>query len=587
LWLLFFFRVLFKCYRIGPYQTLSTKKNKTMKFPANLTRQLALLNCAFLVGSCGGSSSSSGSAPVIPTPTPQSQFVDIIASSGINFSVGFSETPGDLFDVRYFAGGVAAGDYDQDGDIDLFVVRGDIGPNLLYRNDGNNVFSDVAAAAGLAFTKSATENYRHSGPTFADMDGDGDLDLFIGGVQGDPCRVFANNGDSTFTDVTSSSGLDAMGASQTISAAFGDYDIDGDVDLLLAHWGVERSAQSPGDTEHLWRNESTVSQIRFVSVSVEAGISPSIIALPDPFAPLENVDYTFAPTFVHLNDDRYPDIVMVADVNTSMAFMNNADGTFSNITDVDVIQDANGMGSAVGDYDNDGDIDWFVTSIYRDSGALVENGNRLYRNDGGQFVDVTDTADVANGGWGWAACMTDLNNDGNLDLYHTNGWPFDAIGDYTADASRAFISNGDGTFTNQASELGIADQDQGRGVVCADFDRDGDVDIFLWGNEGGNSARFFRNDESENNYLTVKLRGLPPNTEASGARIRAVVGDVEQLREVSIGSNFISQNPTEQYIGIGIAAQVDSLIVEWSDGLVSDLSIVPANQRIVVDHPGL
>jgi len=562
-----------------------------MNLPKNRVWHWVWLSFAFTFASCGGGggNSSGNVPPPPPPPPPPTQFTGVTSSSGINFSVEFSKKPGDEFNIPYFAGGVASGDFDDDGDIDLFVVRGDIGPNLLYQNEGDNVFIEVAAAAGLAFTKSATENYRHSGPMFADMDGDGDLDLFLGGIQGDPCRIFANNGDGTFVDVTVGSGLDGIGAPQNVSAAFGDYDMDGDLDMLVAHWGTDRTGQDPGDTEHLWRNVSTPAQIRFESVSVEAGISPSIITLPDPYVPEHQIgiDYSFAPSFAHLNDDLYPDIVMSADVNLSMAFMNNGDGTFSNITDVEVIRDANGMGSTLGDYDNDGDLDWFVTSIYRDSNPLIENGNRLYRNDAGVFVDVTDTAGVINGGWGWAACFVDLNNDGNLDLYHTNGWQFDDIGDFTADTSRAFMSNGDGTFTNEAFSLGIADKDQGRGVVCADFDRDGDIDIFLWANEGNNAGSLYRNDTSDNNYLVVKLRGLPPNTAAAGARIRATVGNVTQMREVSIGSNFISQNPTEQHFGVGQAPQIDSLTIEWPDGLTSDLGIVQANQRIVVDHPGL
>ena len=127
----------------------------------------------------------------------------------------------------------------------------------------------------------------------------------------------------------------------------------------------------------------------------------------------------------------------------------------------------------------------------------------------------------------------------------------------------------------------------GRGVVCADFDRDGDIDIFLWANEGNNAGSLYRNDTSDNNYLVVDLRGLPPNTAAAGARILATVGNVTQMREVSIGSNFISQNPTEQHFGVGQAPQIDSLTIEWPDGVTSDLGIVQANQRIVVDHPGL
>ncbi len=543
--------------------------------------------CCLAACSGGGGSGGGNTAPppAPPAPVPQTLFDEVTTGSGVQFEVGFSKITGDLFDVPFFAGGVASGDFDGDGDIDLFIVRGDIGPNLLYRNDGNNVFMEIAAAAGVANTKSATENYRHSGPMFADMDGDNDLDLFLGGVQGDPCRLFSNNGDGTFSDVTAGSGLDGIGATQTVSATFGDYDLDGDLDLFLSHWGVERSEVNPGDTEHLWRNESTAGQIRFTSVSEAAGISPSIINLQDPYVPLQEIDYSFSPSFVHLNDDLYPDIVMSGDVNGSMVFMNNADGTFDNVTDVEVIKDANGMGSAVGDYDNDGDLDWFVSSIFRASNPLEENGNRLYRNDAGVFVDVTDTAGVIDGGWGWAACFMDIDNDGNLDLYHTNGWQFDHIGDFTSDTSRAFMSNGDGTFTNKALDLGIADKDQGRGVVCADFDRDGDVDIFLWANEGNNAAALYRNDSIGNNYLVVKLRGAAPNTAAAGARINATVGGSTMMREVTLGSNFISQNPTEQYFGIGNAAQIDKLLIRWPDGSTTDLGVVPANQRIVVDQP--
>ena len=548
---------------------------------------LALIGAIGLI-SCGGSGGTDAGPPVPPLPPPPvagPQFSEVTASSGMAFSVGFSEEPGGVFDIPFFAGGVASGDYDADGDIDLFVVRGDIGPNLLYRNDGGNVFEDVAPAAGVAFTKSSTENYRHSGPMFADMDGDGDLDLFLGGVQGDPCVVFANNGDGSFADVTSGSGIDGVSSEQNVSAAFGDYDLDGDLDLFVAHWGTPRAFQNPGDTEHLWRNESTAGQIRFVSVSIEAGLSPSIINLPDPRVAPSDTDDTFAPSFARIDDDLYPDIVVAADFNTSMVFINNTDGTFVNNTDVDVITETNGMGSALGDYDNDGDLDWFVTSIFRSEGATVPNGNRLYRNDGGAFADITGAAGVADSGWGWGACFLDLENDGDLDLYHTNGWQFEMNGNFDADTSRAFVSDGIGVFVNQANSLGLTDSDQGRGVVCADFDDDGDVDIFLWSSNNENGARLFRNDADDNNFLTVTLNGLPPNTQAAGARIEVTVGNTTQMREIVIGSNFVSQNPTAQTIGLGSAPQADSLVVEWPDGKNSDLGTVQANQRLVIDHP--
>ena len=548
---------------------------------------------SFVAVSCGGGGSGGGAPAPLPetaAPAPTvvtSRFTEVTASSGISFAVAFSHRPDDVFDVPHFSGGVASGDYDDDGDIDLFVVRGNVGPNLLYRNRGDNTFEDVAAGAGLANTRSAFQNYRHSGPAFADMDGDGDLDLFIGGVQGDPSFVFRNNGDGTFTDVTAGSGIDRLRSQQNVSSAFGDYDLDGDVDLLLAHWGTPRSNSNPGDTEHLWRNDSTPDAIRFVSVSVEAGLSPSVQNLQDPRAMRSEIDATYAPSFAHLNDDRFPDIFMVADYNRSQVFINNGDGTFTNVTDVEVIMDTNGMGSALGDFDNDGDLDWFVTSIFRNILRTSPNGNRLYRNDGGTFVDVTATAGVADGGWGWATCFFDFENDGDLDLYHTNGWEFETHEGFDTDASRAFVSNGDGTFTDRASSLGLADEGQGRGVVCADFDSDGDVDIFLWSKDDENGGRLFRNDSTGNNFVTVKLNGLPPNTQAAGARIRASIGESTQMREIILGSNFISQNPANQVFGLGQAPQVDSLVIDWPDGEVTDLGIVQGNRHLVIDHPAL
>ena len=126
-----------------------------------------------------------------------------MAETGIDFQHGY-ENPTANSMPEMFAGGAAAGDYDNDGDIDLFIVRGDIGPNLLYSNRGDGSFIEVAENAGVAYTKSpaGSQNYRHSGPTFADLDGDADLDLFIGGIEGDPSKIYQNNGDGTFTDVS-------------------------------------------------------------------------------------------------------------------------------------------------------------------------------------------------------------------------------------------------------------------------------------------------------------------------------------------------------------------------------------------------
>jgi len=555
-------------------------------------RHLAAFVAIFaLMIACGSEGYSNVPAPAPPT---QKQFVSVTAASGIDYTNGLVNLPTPVTVARIAPSGAASGDYDNDGMIDLFIVRGDIGPNLLYRNTGNLVFEEIAAAAGLAYTKSATENYRHSGPMFADMDGDGDLDLFLGGLGGDPSLIFANNGDGTFSDVTAGSGIDTLTASHNISAAFGDYDLDGDLDLFVAHWGTVRDFSSPGDTEHLWRNDTDAIGIKFTSVSESAGISPSILTLPDNLTTLQTSDFTFAPTFARINDDLYPDILSVADFNYSQFFINNQDGTFSNATDTGVIIDGNGMGSAVFDYDGDGDLDWFVTSIECHpnsdcrNGAWSQIGNRLYRNQNGAFEDVTDEAGVASGGWGWGACVLDFENDGDLDIYHTNGWSLvDNFNNFEFDVSRAFVANGAGQFEDQSEEIGLADTEQGRGVVCADFDNDGDVDILQLHRSPVVAATLWRNDTNSNNFLSVKLNGETPNTEAAGARITITYGGTTQMREICIASNFVSQNPAVQTFGLGHAAQVDELTIQWPDGRNTVLTDIQAGQFITVDHPNL
>ena len=562
-------------------------------------RTFAIVGFTALLTACGGGSGGGTTPPPIepqppppppPPPADTTLFVDGTAASGIDFTVGYAQSMRNHEVPYILPSGAAAGDYDNDGDIDLAIVRGDGLPNLLYRNLGNLVFEDAATEAGVALTKSDDENYRHGSPALADLDGDGDLDLLLPGLENDPTLVFANNGDGTFTDVSEGSGLDLMHSAYTLSPAFGDYDLDGDLDLLFGHWGTPRDLLGwPGDTEHLWRNDSDDDGIRFHSVSVAAGLVPSVVVNQDPLVSQLNFDNTFTPTFARINDDEFPDILMVADFNSTQVFINNTDGTFSNVTDYDVIVDGNGMGSAVGDYDGDGDLDWFVSSIRAVGDDVPTNisriGNRLYRNDHGTFVDATDESGVADGGWGWGSCFLDFENDGDLDIYHTNGWhDFAEYGAFDRDASRAFVSNGAGTFVDEAAELGLADTEQGRGVVCADFDNDGDTDILLLHMHDDNAATLWVNEATEN-YLRVRLRGATPNTQGVGARVVATHGGDDHLREVTLGSNFASHNPTVQLFGLGSTDAVDTLTVDWPDGEQTVLHTLAANQEVVVDHP--
>jgi hypothetical protein len=512
-----------------------------------------------------------------PTATPSAAawtFTDVTAAAGLDYQHGYAD-PLYYAENGLTAGGVAAGDFDGDGWVDLYAVGGDHGANLLLRNRGDGSFENVAPRAGVA-----VEGRRGSGPTFADVDGDGRLDLLVLGIDDSLPILFRNRGDGTFADVTVASGLTVD--RDSFSSAFGDYDRDGDLDLFIAHWSAQ---VSPGETtQSLWRNDGGAV---FVDVSVASGVSAAIIAMLFPGEPFA-FDFTFTPNFADIDADGWLDLLLASDFGNSRVLINNRDGTFANRTTA-VISDENGMGGAVGDYDNDGDLDWFVSSVF-DPNRVSEgfwgvSGNRLYRNDGmGHFADVTDAAGVRDGGWGWGSTFADLNNDGWLDLFHVNGWRAfeEPIADeFAHDAARLFVNRSDGTFAERAAELGAADTAQGRGVVAFDYDRDGDLDLFIANN--GGPPRLLRNDGGNAaNHLGVVLRGPPPNTQAIGARITVTAGGRTQLRELRAGSNFVSQDPSEAHFGLGDATVVDELRVVWPNGTETIQRDVAVNQMVTI-----
>lgn len=506
---------------------------------------------------------------------PGTTFTDIIGKSGITrrFDISDAAIEEAMSVPDRFGGGLAVVDLEADGDLDLYLVAGDGSPNGFFRNDGGNRYTEIAASIGLDLV------HKGSGPAFGDIDGDRDLDLFIGSVEGDAYYVLRQD-MGQFVDVTTPSGI-VLTADNTVSASFSDYDMDGDLDLALAHW---QNPESP-DTETLWANNGDGT---FFSVSVQSGIAGSLLTQADGAAPGVLVDYSFVPTFTDLDNDGDPDLVIVADFNTSQVFRNDGNGTFTLITDPGVIIDDSGMGSAVGDYDNDGDMDWFVTSIYEDpSNSDAQIGNRLYRNLGdGSFEDVTAEAGVADGGWGWGACMEDFDNDGDLDIFHVNGFDAASAQDFLFDQVRYFESQGDGTFIEAATETGLLSAGQGRGVACFDSDRDGDLDIFISNNAfQSDTNNFYENELGVgNHYLTLDLRGNGQNTACIGARIEVSSGGLTQVREIRGGNNYVSQNAAEAHFGLGASTSAD-VLVRWPDGAESSINGVAADQLMTIQQP--
>lgn len=537
----------------------------------------AIFGVVIALSACG----SGGSNTVIPTPVvapapPQPvslSFSNQTQASGLTFSHGFD--PAYMGMSSLFAGGAAVGDIDADGDLDLFIVRGDLGENLLMINAGGS-FTRSTANPDLDQIGSGA-NAKLSGPVFADFDGDSHLDLFIGGLDNEGSRLFKGDGSGGFADVTASSGIDAMTSENTISASVGDYDGDGDLDLAMAHWGTARMASAPGETETLWRNDSAGGTIQFAAVSELAGISAGLGLNVDGKIGRDR-DYSFAPNFTDIDADGDLDLLLVADFRSSRVFENNGDGTFSDITDPTQITDANGMGTDIGDFNNDGRPDWFVSSI---------NGNVLYENMSGTMISRTNSG-AETGAWGWGSCFADFDLDGDQDIYQTNGWVNNTGSSpsepYDEDRSRLWI-NDNGSFTDEAGDVGLADTVQGRAVVCADFDQDLDFDILLLVNGSAEGAIYWRNDVINGNSIGVRLDGPDANKAGIGATITVEVGDTTQTRWVRAGSTFTAQTAPTHVFGLGDASVASTVTVDWPDGAQSVINTVGAGTDLVVSYP--
>lgn len=492
-------------------------------------------------------------------------FTDITHLAGLDYELPAS----DLTDsMHIMAGGVTVADYDDDGWLDFFVSHA-LQPGKLFRNLGDGSFAETTPILGPI-------TGRQLGALFMDADEDGDVDLLLSEDTGDGfSRLLVNNG-SSFSTSTTRQGISF--SRFTHSFSMGDYDSDGDLDLYAAHWGSFKDSVAPG---FLWQK-------------LDSGlfIDKSEVLPPARSGSINNVDMQFTANFADIDGDNDSDLLLAGDFETSQVLLNNS-GVFQDTTS-DAISDENGMGASVGDYDNDGDLDWFVTSIWNPHDNLTyiggESGNRLYNNDGsGAFTDKTEFAGVREGYWAWGSCFADFNNDGWLDIFHTNGMTEGlsitetAYPQFLSDPSRLFINNQDGTFTESSIELGITHTGHGRGIACFDFDKDGDVDILIANN--GLAPTLYQNnlDVSSAGYLSVQLVAGNKNKQAVGAKIWLESGTLRQYRELRLGSNYLSNDPVIAHFGLAGEAIVDKLTIRWPDGTTQVINNIPKNQHLTIE----
>ena len=479
-------------------------------------------------------------------------------------------------------GAAAVGDVDGDVDLDVYVTRLDA-PGILFVNRGDGTFRNGTKRAHLD-----SALIQGNGVAFGDIDNDGDLDLLVttlaGGFDGfnERNHLFTNRGDGVFTEEAMTRGAAGRAAPRKIySATFGDYDRDGWLDLHTTEWAPGQRSNS-----RLLHNRGAAAPGFFEDVTETAGVR------------LDGV-HGFASAISDLDGDGWPDLAVAADFGTSQLFWGNGDGTFTNGTRAaGVGTDENGMGSTFGDYDGDGDFDWFVTSIY-DPARTCETqrcnwgttGNRLYRNDGGRvFSDATDAAGVRNGYWGWGTAFFDYDNDGDLDLVMTNGVRFPSTSidqPYIGDPMRLWRNDGGGTMSEVSAGSGIDDTRSGKGLVVFDYDDDGDLDIFVVNN--GGYPRLYRNNVGSNlSWLRVDAVGSSSNADGIGTRVivQEEASGPKQIRQIGSVTHFLGQSESIAHFGFGDgSAPIASVEVHWPSGKTQLLTNVARNTTLVVHEP--
>ncbi len=444
--------------------------------------------------------------------------------------------------LMHMWGGAAVSDFDNDGDPDVFVTNGDAGPSALFRNDGNLSFSEVAAAAGVA------KPGRSMGAAWGDFDNDGCRDLFVASFTG-PSSLFKNNCNGTFTNVTAAANITLN--IRAAGVAWGDFDRDGFLDLSVSCYLICANV--------LLHNEGGAT---FSDASASAGIG--------------DTGWTFQPMFLDYDQDGDLDLWDINDFGADRLYRNNDDGTFTDVTlqlGIDR-EGAGGMGGAVGDIDNDGWLDTFITNYYNDS---------LYRNTGAGFVETFGGSPVHDYLVGWGTDLFDAENDGDLDLYIGNGFIFEQTHSRFQDDK--FLENtGGGVFVNRTSALGTYGGVT-HGVASADFDGDGDLDIFAVSLSG--PSMLFRNDGVKGNWLKLDLQGNISNRDAVGARVTVQAGGLTVTRLMLAGGSYLSQDDHTLHFGLGSAVEADSVTIEWPSGARQVIMNVSANQTLSLLEPPL
>jgi len=546
----------------------------------------------------------SGAAKALSDPTPTPWFEDRTEAAGVarpHTNRSFKNPYAHIMEGYTSLGAaVAAADYDGDGWEDLFVTDSHIdGKNLLYRNNGDFTFTEMGEAAGVADGNDAANASANA--LWFDYNNDRRPDLVV--IRFGHNQLFKNRGDGTFQNTTVKAGIGREYLNCIAAIAF-DHDLDGDLDLFLGNYFQPVNLFNP-ETSHFFPesfetadNGGGITLMRnngdgtFTDITAEAGLQLSGWTLDLGHADVD-----------HDGDD---DLYVAADFGTDRFFLNNGDGSFTDVTETAIgIDTKKGMNTDWGDFNNDGLFDIYVTNI---TDEYMKEGNFLWQNNGdGTFSDIARETGTHNTGWGWAGKFFDYDNDGWQDLYVVNGWVSAGEENYVLDIfhlivqpnidlsdatiwppmgnktlsgyqkNRLFHNEEGILFKNEAGRHGVDSKLDGRGIAIVDFDQDGRLDMFV--SNANNPPFLYRNVQpTKRHWVTFDLQGTRSNPSAVGARLWLTAGGRTLAGFVNGGNGFASQSTLKVHFGLDSDTHIERLKIAWPSGQQQVF------ENVAVDH---
>ena len=557
---------------------------------AGRIQKLPLLLTIFTLAIFAGCRNSPTNAPKEDKPA---MFTDITKQSKLNF-VHDPAVEGNYFYPEVMGAGGAFFDYDNDGDLDIYVANGAYRasgkPKLthrLFRQENNGTFVDVTLASRL------TDTGYGMGVAMGDIDNDGYIDVYVANYG--PNKLYRNNGNGTFTEISKQAGI--KNSAWGTAAVFFDYDRDGYLDIYVANYVTydpavkctdksgKRDYCGPqayqGEADVLYRNNGNGT---FSDVSIASGIG-------------KIVSKGLGVVAADFDMDQYPDLYVANDGEPNQLWINQHNGTFLDVAlplgaAVNAAGQAEaGMGIAVGDLDADTDPDLFITHLRGETNTLFRHSGKL------GFQD--DTASSGLGAFslpytGFGTGYFDYDQDGDLDVAVVNGrvtrgplltknnppkyW------DHYAEPNLLYENDGSGKFIAKHEQAGpfCSDIENSRGLAFGDVDNDGDIDLLV--TNDGEPAKLYRNDvKQKGHWLMVQAKDPSLKRDAIGSIITVTVGGKKLVRSVTPGYSYLSYNDPRVHFGLGTATSVEQILVTWPDGSSEKFPAAKADQFLVVE----